>query len=104
MLKPGKHDVPVDVLIQGDELEQLQLQSHHLAETYGLDRRIINYRGTRPIRLYRWDLEWLIDVLTLLEEKRYRPHRLAARAALAALKTRLSREYALHFPEHVEPN
>lgn len=99
MIKPGKYDVLVHVLIQGEELDALQAHSHHLAETYGLDRRIERYAGKRPLQLYQWDVEWLIDALELLEETRHRPRQLAARAALANLKTRLLAIYAETYPE-----
>ena len=31
-----------------------------MAEAFGLDRRIDNYLGKRPIGFYRWDLECLL--------------------------------------------
>ena len=34
-----------------------------IAEAFGLDRRIANYQGVRPIGLYRWDIECLVDVI-----------------------------------------
>lgn len=102
MIKPGKYDIPTPILIQGEELDALQQQTHHLAETYGLDGRIDRYAGKRPIRLYRWDIEWLIDVLALLENDRYKPRELADQVALAGLKTRLIRVYAENYPEYVE--
>jgi hypothetical protein len=103
MIKPGKYDVPTHILIQGDELDALQAQTYHLAESYGLDRRIERYAGKRPIRLYRWDVEWLIDVLVLVEDDRFKPRRLAERAALASLKTRLKHIYAENYPEFLDP-
>ena len=36
-----------------------------MAESYGLDARIDKYRGKRPIGLYRWDLDCLLDVLEM---------------------------------------
>ena len=34
-----------------------------MSESFGLDTRIENYGGKRPIRLYRWDLECLLSVI-----------------------------------------
>lgn len=93
-MKPGKKDIPVGIKIQGDELDALQGQTYLLSETFGLDRRIDAYRGSRPLRLYRWDLEVLIDVLTLVEAKTHRPRRIVERETLAVLKQRLQRVYA----------
>ncbi len=35
-----------------------------MCEAFGLDTRIDKYQGKRPIGLYRWDMEVLIDVLS----------------------------------------
>ena len=47
-----------------------------MAEPFGLDRRIDQYMGKKPIGLYRWDLECLIDVLdfALNNPKEYPDH------------------------------
>ena len=44
-----------------------------MVEAFGLDRRIENNRGTRPVGLYRWDLDVLIDVIgmALADSKAY---------------------------------
>ena len=45
-----------------------------MCEAFGLDRKIENYKGTRPISLlYSWDLDCIIDVLwfALNDEKEY---------------------------------
>jgi len=34
-----------------------------MAESFGLDRRIENYAGKRPIGFYRWDLDCLEAVI-----------------------------------------
>ena len=39
-----------------------------MAESFGLDRKIENYSGKKPIGLYRWDLDCLEDVLFLALE------------------------------------
>jgi hypothetical protein len=51
------------VLIEGAELHELKKLD--LAESFGLDRRIEQYQGKRPLGLYRWDLEGLLAALSL---------------------------------------
>lgn len=36
-----------------------------MCEAFGLDRKIDNYKGVRPISFYRWDLDCLLDVLEM---------------------------------------
>lgn len=59
-MKPGKRDIKTNLLIQGDELAALQDISYCFTECFGLDTRIINYKGVRPLGLYSWDFECLI--------------------------------------------
>ena len=72
-MKPGKKDIPIKVKIAGTQLQELQKHTWHMCEAFGLDRKIENYRGTRLITFYRWDLDCLIDVLhmVLRDEKEY---------------------------------
>ena len=53
------------LITTGDELLELQRFTIDMAEAFGLDRRIEAYAGKRPIGLYRWDLDCLLDVLDL---------------------------------------
>ena len=62
-MRPGRHDIRHQVHITGAELYKLQRHTVLMAESFGLDRRIDEYRGTRPLGLYRSDLECLLDVL-----------------------------------------
>ena len=62
-MKPGPKDTPYRVLITGRELEELKKHTWLMAEAFGLDRRIEMYQGKRPITLYAWDLDCLIDVM-----------------------------------------
>ena len=62
-MRPGKYDRKHQVLIKGAELRELK--ELDLAESLGLDRRIERYQGKRPLGLYRWDLEALLDALSL---------------------------------------
>ena len=56
--------------ITGRELLELQRFTWSMAEAFDLDRRIEHYKGTRPLRLYRWDLDCLEDVTAMaLEDK-----------------------------------
>jgi hypothetical protein len=61
-------------LITGMELDELQRFDWMVAEAFGLDRRIANYQGVRPIGLYRWDIECLVDVInSVLDDPEYYP-------------------------------
>ena len=62
-MKPGSKDRKYEILITGMELEELQKQTSQMVEAFGLDRRIENYLGKRPIGFYRWDLDCLVDVV-----------------------------------------
>jgi hypothetical protein len=59
-MKPGKRDIKTNLLIQGEELEALQDISYCFTECFGLDARIDNYKGIRPLGLYSWDFDCLI--------------------------------------------
>ena len=62
-MKPGKNDIKLQILITGEELYELQEHTYLMAESFGLDTRIANYKGKRPIGLYNWDFECLISVI-----------------------------------------
>lgn len=67
-MKPGKYDRRHPVRIRGAELRELKRLD--MLESLGLDRRIERYQGTRPIGLYRWDLECLLATLSLVVDDR----------------------------------
>ncbi len=72
MVKPGSRDRKASILITGMELDELQRFAGMMVEVFGLDRRIANYRGVRPIGLWRWDIECLVDVInSVLEDPEY---------------------------------
>jgi hypothetical protein len=74
MVKPGSKDRKANVLITGMELDELQRFVWMMAESFGLDRRIANYQGVRPIGLWRWDIECLVDVIdSVLNDPEYYP-------------------------------
>jgi hypothetical protein len=91
MIKPGKYDLKVSILISGMELDELQRHVWMMAESFGLDHRIANYRGVRPIGLYRWDIECLIDVIdSVLDDPEYYSSQDSEEyCALKNLRTRL---------------
>jgi hypothetical protein len=67
-MKPGKNDRRHEVLITGAELRELKRLD--MPESLGLDRRIEQYQGKRPIGLYRWDLECLLATLSIVADGR----------------------------------
>ena len=72
-MKLGSNDKRYPILITGRELKELQRFSWQMVEAFGLDQRIEKYRGTRPIGLYRWDMDVLIDLIkmALADPKEY---------------------------------
>ena len=94
-MKPGSRDHRHRLLIGGDELRELKRHTGSMAEAFGLDRKIENYKGTRPITLYRWDLDCLMDVIDLaLRDERDYPNRSApGYLGLKSLGERLRQEY-----------
>ena len=63
MIKPGSKDEKVSLLIAGEELTELKRITWLMSESFGLDTRIENYQGKRPIGFYSWDLECLLAVI-----------------------------------------
>ena len=94
-MKPLPDDYRHKLLISGDELEELKKHTYSMVEAFGLDRKIEKYMGTRPITLYRWDLECLMDVIDLaLKDERDYPDKSAQEfQTLSRLGTRLHQEY-----------
>jgi hypothetical protein len=48
-MKPLPGDHRHRLLITGDELAELQRHTGAMAQAFGLDRKIHNYKGSRPI-------------------------------------------------------
>src|SRR3954452_22186565 len=94
-MKPGSRDHRHCLLIGGDELRELKRHTGAMAESFGLDRKIDNYKGSRPITLYRWDVECLMDVIdqALKDKQDYPDRNAAAYLALKNLGERLRHEY-----------
>ena len=95
MIKPGKNDIKVNILITGKELDELKKHTWLMAESFGLDNRIEKYQGKRPLGLYRWDFECLIDVLSMaLDDLEEYPSKDSPEyKALHKLHNRLKNEY-----------
>lgn len=72
-MKPGKNDIPIKVKISGRQLEELQKHTGAMCEAFGLDNKIANYKGVRPIKLYSWDLDCILSVLEIVlkDEREY---------------------------------
>ena len=98
-MKPERRDIPHKVLITGDELRGLKRHTGSMAEAFGLDRKIESYKGTRPLTLYRWDLECLMDAIDCeLDDPREYPDMTAPEyLALKSLGERLREEYDRHY-------
>ena len=90
-MKPGKYDRQHHVRITGAELRELQRLD--MPESLGLDRRIERYQGTRPIGLYRWDLECLLATLSLVVDERDPFVSRKGRVTLTTLHDRLQAVY-----------
>jgi len=75
-MKPGKNDIPMRIKISGAQLEELQKHTWHMAESFGLDTKIEKYKGVKPISLYSWDVDCVLDVLGfVLNDKEEYPDR-----------------------------
>ena len=101
MIKPGSRDIKVNMLITGEELEELQKHTWSMAEAFGLDRRIEQYKGKKPISFYRWDMDCLIDVISMAldDSEEYPDHNSSGYLALKNLFHRLKSEYDRNFEE-----
>jgi len=106
MIRPGSGDRKFHILITGLELEELQRFTGWMAESFGLDGRIADYRGKRPIGLYRWDIECLQDVISLAlkDPAAYPDHSTPGYAALRSLYERARRLCAEAFDEPYTPD
>lgn len=62
-MKPSRHDKKYKIHITGIELAELKKQTWAMTEAYGLDMKIENYKGARPITFYYWDLDCLLCVV-----------------------------------------
>jgi hypothetical protein len=95
MIKPGSDDKKVALLIAGEELTALKRLTWLMSESFGLDTRIENYHGKRPIGLYSWDFECLLAVIdhALKDGKAYPDKTTSEYNALTQLSGRLLDEH-----------
>jgi len=95
MPRPGSRDRKVSVLISGEELYELKRHTSQMAEAFGLDRRIDEYQGKRPMGFYRWDLDCLLCVIedALEDDRDYPDKNTSGFRALSNLLARLQDEY-----------
>lgn len=94
-MKPGKNDIPIKIKISGVQLEELQKHSWHMIEAFGLDTRVDNYKGKRPISFYSWDLDCILDVLDMVlnDKKEYPDKEDEGYVRLRELYIHLKNEY-----------
>lgn len=64
-MKPSPKDIKYKILITGQELIELKKFTWSMVEAFGLDHKIEQYQGKRPIGFYRWDLDCLEDVISM---------------------------------------
>ena len=101
MVKPGSKDRKANILITSLELDELQRFVWMMAESFGLDRRIADYQGVRPLGLWRWDIECLVDVIdSVLNNPEYYPIQSSPEhQAIKALRDRLQTENDVLYAE-----
>ena len=101
-MKPSRNEIKARILICGEELAELQRQSFHFSESFGLDSRIGDYQGKRPISFSDWDFDSLFPVLEfLLDDPTEYPDKMQPRyISLKNLYHRLKSAYAETFGIH----
>jgi hypothetical protein len=94
-MKPGSKDIKTNILISGDELTELKRHTWLMDEAFGLDSRIENYKGTKPIGLYSWDFDCLIGAIdyALDDPKEYQDKNDSGYLSLLNLHNRLKEIY-----------
>ena len=86
-------------LIFPEELVELKRITWLMSESFGLDARIENYQGKRPIGRYRWDFDCLLVVIddALKDREIYADTSASGYRALAQLFSRLTGDYRKAF-------
>jgi hypothetical protein len=92
-MKPGKGDIASYLLITGQEL--VEIKRFDFPESFGLGGRVERYQGKRPIKLYRWDIECLIETIAdAIKRSDYYPNKESASyKAVVDLQQRLELLY-----------
>ena len=62
-MKARKNDIAVHIRISGPELLELKKCTGEMSEAFGLDEKIFNYKGSRQITLYRWDMDCILAAI-----------------------------------------
>ncbi|MCA1743675.1 MAG: hypothetical protein ABR542_09955 [Desulfonatronovibrio sp.] len=98
-MKPGKKNIKLNILITGRELEELQRYTGDMAESFGLDSRIDQYKGKRPIGLYCWDFECLLCAIegALKDQQNYPDKDDPGYLALKQLYDRLKHDFNITY-------
>ena len=87
-------EIPIQILITGEGLSELQRQTWQMAEAFDLDDKIEHYQGQEPIALYRWDVDCLLDVIFMaLDDGEYPDKGCSGYKALKRLQSRLKEAY-----------
>lgn len=104
-MKPGKGDIAIQRKISGRQLEELQRHTWMMGEAYGLDWRVENYKGKRPISFYQWDLDCLLGVIlhALPDERFYPDKNDEGYVCLQALHDDLQLAYDETYPRRQPP-
>lgn len=94
-MKPGKNDIPVKIKISGTQLDELKKHSWYMVEAFGLDSKVRNYKGIKPISFYSWDLDCILDVLDMVlnDKKEYPDQEDEGYIKLKELYVHLKNEY-----------
>jgi hypothetical protein len=69
-MKAGPRDIKVFITFTEAEFDLLQDNTYQMAESFGLDTRIANLSGKRPIGFYSWDLDCLEAVCCDLHKEK----------------------------------
>jgi hypothetical protein len=79
-MQPGKYDRTHPFLIAAAERRELKRHIEDFPQSFGLESPLQRYQGTRPIALYRWDLDlswtfcrwrWMTETSILLRRARH---------------------------------
>ncbi|MEA3412472.1 MAG: hypothetical protein U9R74_13170 [Pseudomonadota bacterium] len=76
-------------------MTELQKHAWQMIEAFGLGARIDVYKGIRPISFYSWDLDCILDVLSMVldDEKEYPDKMAEGYIKLHELYARLKNAY-----------
>ena len=98
-MKNANDNIAVHIIITGLDLFELQKYTGEMSDVFGLDEKIFNYKGSRPITLYRWDLDCILAVIesALTDKAIYPDPEGFEYNTLRLLQRRLDNEYSAVF-------